>query len=128
MRISSLLCLIAGLPLLVACGEPPAPAESAVAAASRPAEETVFEWKMITSWPKNLPAVGTSPEEFSERVARMTNGRLQIRVYGANELVHHQPADDSARAFAECIDGGDDRGVLSVHDFIPCATPAAIAR
>ena len=47
----------------------------------------VYEWKMITSWPKNLPALGTSPEYFAEIVDRMSNGRMKIRVYGANELV-----------------------------------------
>lgn len=84
MRLPSLLCLTASLLLLGACGEPAAPAETAAAPAR---EQVVHEWKMITSWPKNLPAVGTSPEEFSRRVERMTNGRLLIRVYGANELV-----------------------------------------
>ena len=49
--------------------------------------ENVYEWKMITSWPKNLPALGTSPEYFAEIVDRMSNGRMKIRVYGANELV-----------------------------------------
>ena len=85
MRIPPVLYLIALLPLLGACGEAAAPAEMAAAAPIQ--EQPVFEWKMITSWPKNLPAVGTSPELFSQRVARMTNGRLTIRVYGANELV-----------------------------------------
>ena len=46
-----------------------------------------YEWKMITSWPKNLPALGTSPEYFAEIVETMSNGRMKIRVYGANELV-----------------------------------------
>ena len=50
-------------------------------------QETTYEWKMITSWPKNLPALGTSPEYFAEIVERMSNGRMKIRVYGANELV-----------------------------------------
>ena len=50
-------------------------------------EEPYYEWKMITSWPKNLPALGTSPEHFSEIVETMSNGRMKIRVYGANELV-----------------------------------------
>ena len=84
MRLPSLLCLFASLLLLGACGESAAPAATATAPAQ---EQDVHEWKMITSWPKNLPAVGTSPEEFSRRVERMTNGRLLIRVYGANELV-----------------------------------------
>ena len=52
-----------------------------------PEEEAVYEWKMITSWPKNLPALGTSPEYFAEIVEKMSNGRMKIRVYGANELV-----------------------------------------
>ena len=52
-----------------------------------PKEEAVYEWKMITSWPKNLPALGTSPEYFAEIVGKMSNGRMKIRVYGANELV-----------------------------------------
>jgi TRAP-type mannitol/chloroaromatic compound transport system substrate-binding protein len=46
-----------------------------------------YEWKMITSWPKNLPALGTAPEQFARSVERMSNGRMRIRVYGANELV-----------------------------------------
>ena len=82
MRSPARSCLIAPLLLLGACGKPAAPAETVAAP-----EPAAYEWKMITSWPKNLPAVGTSPEEFSRRVARMSNGRLRIRVYGANELV-----------------------------------------
>lgn len=49
--------------------------------------EEVFEWKMVTSWPKNLPAIGVAPERFAELVDTMSNGRLKIKVYGANELV-----------------------------------------
>ncbi len=84
MRTRLFLYPTACLLLLGACGEPAAPAEPGAASAGEP---TIREWKMITSWPKNLPALGTSPEEFSARVARMSNGRLRIRVYGANELV-----------------------------------------
>lgn len=53
--------------------------------------EEVFEWKMVTSWPKNLPAIGVAPERFAELVDTMSNGRLKIKVYGANEYV---PADE----------------------------------
>ena len=51
------------------------------------ANQQSYEWKMITSWPRNLPALGTAPVAFAESVAKMSNGRMQIRVYGANELV-----------------------------------------
>ncbi len=69
---------------LVACsGEAPTSDETAQTAA----EQQSYEWKLITSWPKNLPALGTSPEHFADIVEEMSNGRMKIRVYGANELV-----------------------------------------
>ncbi len=46
-----------------------------------------FRWKMVTTWPKNFPGLGRAPEVFAERVSAMSNGRLQIKVYGAGELV-----------------------------------------
>lgn len=49
--------------------------------------EENYEWKMVTTWPKNLPALGVAPERFAELVHTMSNGRLTIKVYGANELV-----------------------------------------
>lgn len=47
----------------------------------------VFEWKMVTSWPKNFPGLGTAPERFAEAVNSMSDGRLQIKVYGGGEMV-----------------------------------------
>ena len=77
--------LLAGLVLLTlsACG-----GETQIAAIDDSGlDQTVYEWKMITSWPKNLPALGTSPEYFADIVETMSQGRMRIRVYGANELV-----------------------------------------
>ncbi|WP_136254841.1 TRAP transporter substrate-binding protein [Onishia niordana] len=50
------------------------------------AQET-FEWKMVTSWPKNFPGVGQGPERLSKLVDEMSNGRLTINVFGAGQLV-----------------------------------------
>lgn len=50
-------------------------------------DQQQYDWKMITSWPRNLPALGTAPQFFAESVEKMSNGRMRIRVYGANELV-----------------------------------------
>ncbi|ATJ81120.1 TRAP transporter substrate-binding protein [Halomonas beimenensis] len=50
------------------------------------AQET-FEWKMVTSWPKNFPGVGQGPERLSELVEEMSDGRLTIEVFGAGQLV-----------------------------------------
>jgi len=47
----------------------------------------VYHWKLITTWPKNLPALGTAPERMADRIREMSDGRLDIRVYGAGELV-----------------------------------------
>jgi|SaaInl5LU_22_DNA_1037371.scaffolds.fasta_scaffold19712_2 TRAP-type mannitol/chloroaromatic compound transport system substrate-binding protein len=46
-----------------------------------------FTWRMVTSWPKNFPGIGMGPENFAERVAAMSGGRLVIHVYGAGEIV-----------------------------------------
>jgi TRAP-type mannitol/chloroaromatic compound transport system substrate-binding protein len=47
----------------------------------------VYKWRLVTTWPKNLPGLGTAPENLAKRVAAMSNNRLQIKVYGANEIV-----------------------------------------
>jgi len=71
--------------LLTACGGGEGSDGSGSSATSAP--QQTYQWKMITSWPKNLPALGTAPEQFADSVEKMSNGRMQIRVYGANELV-----------------------------------------
>ena len=46
-----------------------------------------FNWRMVTSWPKNFPGLGMGPENFATIVEEMSAGRLKIHVYGAGELV-----------------------------------------
>ena len=46
-----------------------------------------FQWKLVTTWPKNLPGLGTAPETFARMVGEMSGGRLTVRVYGAGEVV-----------------------------------------
>lgn len=46
-----------------------------------------FKWKMVTTWPKNFPGLGTGANYLAELIGEMTNGRVQVKVYGANELV-----------------------------------------
>ena len=47
----------------------------------------VFNWKLVMSWPKKFPGLATSMEWFAEEVKKATNGRLNITIYGAGELV-----------------------------------------
>ncbi|MBV1904977.1 MAG: TRAP transporter substrate-binding protein [Pseudomonadales bacterium] len=50
-------------------------------------QQKIYRWKLITTWPKNLPGLGTAPVEMAKRVAAMSGGRLDIKVYAAGELV-----------------------------------------
>ena len=68
--------------LLSACGKEQA---ANVDAATAPAQ--TFNWKLVTSWPKNFPGLGTAPEKFSGMVDEMSAGRLKVKVYGAGQLV-----------------------------------------
>ncbi len=47
----------------------------------------VFHWKMVTSWPANFPVFQEGAEKFAEDVRQMSNGRLDIHVYSARQLV-----------------------------------------
>jgi len=85
MRILAVLLMLMGL---AACGDGGDAAAGAAGPAGGGAEPgKVYRWKMITTWPKNLPALGTAPERLAEQVRIMSNGRLDIHVYGAGELV-----------------------------------------
>lgn len=79
--------LVAGLGVaaaaaLAACGRKE---EGTAAAAGGP--QQAFEWKLVTTWPKNYPGLGMAPENLAKLVEAMSNGRLKIKVYGAGELV-----------------------------------------
>lgn len=78
-----LLALVAGL-LLSGCGKE---CETGPAATAAAAPQQTYHWKLVTTWPKNFPGLGAAPENFAKAVNEMSNGRLQIKVYGANELV-----------------------------------------
>lgn len=46
-----------------------------------------FKWKMVTTWPKNFPGLGTGANELAQLINEMSNGRIAVKVYGAKELV-----------------------------------------
>ncbi len=52
--------------------------------------------KMVTTWPKNFPGLGTAPENIAKRVEAMTDGALTIKVYAAGELVGAFESFDAA--------------------------------
>ena len=79
--------LLMGIVYLMLCGCGPGATEGGSAVATDRAEAPVFHWKLITTWPKNLPGLGTAPERMADRIRTMSRGRLDIKVYGAGELV-----------------------------------------
>ena len=45
------------------------------------------ELKMVTSWPKGLPGLGSSAERLGSSITAITGGRLKVQVFGAGQLV-----------------------------------------
>jgi TRAP-type mannitol/chloroaromatic compound transport system substrate-binding protein len=45
------------------------------------------EWRMVTSWPRGLPGLGTGADLLGKRITAMSGGRLSVRVFAAGELV-----------------------------------------
>ena len=46
-----------------------------------------IKWKMVTTWPKNFPGLGTGANDLAKLITQMSGGRLTVKVYGASELV-----------------------------------------
>ena len=63
------------------------PAVQADAGEGQTAGQVRYDWKMVTTWPRNFPGLGTTPQRFAEWVALMSAGRITIQVYGAGEVV-----------------------------------------
>jgi TRAP-type mannitol/chloroaromatic compound transport system substrate-binding protein len=61
-------------------------AGTAVAAPAVLAKKT-YRWKMVTTWPPNLPVLQTGAERFAKRVEEVSNGRMKIQVFAGGELV-----------------------------------------
>lgn len=59
---------------------------SVLAAPAVHAKKTI-KWKMVTTWPKNFPGLGTGANKLAQLITEMSGGRLKVKVYGAGELV-----------------------------------------
>jgi len=46
-----------------------------------------YRWKMVTTWPPNLPVLQTGAVRFAKRVKEATDGRIKIQVFAGGELV-----------------------------------------
>lgn len=89
--------------VLAACGN-----QSSGAAGQQACEAAEpIEWKMVTTWPRDFPGLGTGAAKLAEYIGRASNGRLTVKVYGGNELVPpFEVFDAVARGTAEMGHGG----------------------
>jgi len=58
----------------------PAPAAPAISKGKR-------ELKMVTTWPKNFPGIGTGAQALADNITTMSDGNLTVKLYAAGELV-----------------------------------------
>ena len=50
-------------------------------------EQENYKWRLVTAWPKNYPGLGMAPERIAQLVEEMSDGQMQITVFGAGEQV-----------------------------------------
>ncbi len=63
-----------------------ATAPAAILATPALAQSTI-EWRMVTSWPKNLPGPGVTAQRLANAITQMSGGRLKVKLYAAGEIV-----------------------------------------
>ncbi len=75
--------LIGAAGLVAACGE-----NTSDQTTGAPAIVTKKrQLKMVTSWPKNFPGLGTGAERLAKRIEALSGGDITVKVYAAGELV-----------------------------------------
>ena len=43
--------------------------------------------KMVTTWPKNFPGLGTGAQRLADSITALTDGRITVKLYAGGELV-----------------------------------------
>lgn len=63
-------------------------AGAALSAVSSPAIASgKREWKMVMTWQKTLPGLGTGAVRLADRITKLSEGRLTVKPYAGGELV-----------------------------------------
>lgn len=68
---------------VAACGRD----QEAAGPAGPQAATQTYHWKMVTTWPPNFPIFQEGVERFAADLRKMSDGRLDIKVYAGGELV-----------------------------------------
>mgnify|MGYP001190087141 CR=1 FL=1 len=86
--------LIAAAGIISACdgsGTPDKPGKSASIS------KKIYNWKMVTTWPKNFPGLGTGAQRLVDSIKNMSEGRLNIKLFAGGELVPPFESFDAVR-------------------------------
>lgn len=104
--------VVAGAGLAAAAAAPMAFPTPAIA-------QDVRRWRMVTSWPKNLPGPGTAAQMLADRIGALSGGRIEVELHAAGELVPgNQVFDAVSEGTAELYHsvpaywGSKSRGIL----------------
>jgi len=73
--------LVAGMVFMAGCSKQDS------ASVEKAKSTKVYNWKMVTTWPKNFPGLGTGANTVAELITKLSGGRITVKVYGAKELV-----------------------------------------
>ncbi len=57
----------------------------------------IRRWKMITTWPKNFPGLGTGAQRIADAITETSEGQIEVKLYAAGELVPAFEAFDAVR-------------------------------
>ena len=67
-----------------------------------------IEISMVSTWPRDFPGLGTGAQRFAERLGQVSDGRMQVTYYAANERVGAFDAfDEVASGNAQMYHGAD---------------------
>jgi len=91
----------AGALALGACGKKEEKKSETTQTPAAPAvAKNIRELKMVTTWPKNFPGLGTGAQRLADNITAMSDGTLTVKLYASGELV---PAMESFSA----VSGGN---------------------
>lgn len=64
-----------------------AAAAGLVAAPGIARAQSVLRWRLVTSWPRNLPGPAFSAQRIADRIKLLSGGRIEVQVLAAGEVV-----------------------------------------
>ena len=73
-------------------------AAGTIAAPAIAQSQPAIQWRMAASWPKSLDTLFGGAELVAKRVAELTDGKFQIRVFAAGEIVPALQVLDAVQA------------------------------